>query len=199
MGIYSYSGPDDVRLIHQSKSAANDDLLFGNNLQHLTFSQITSYLSKANINPLDYTYFTIIRHPTERLISHFKSRRMSWTHHGTKTSLCELFFFLIRITAVRPHHSQPNLRIFHYIKRFIYPQYHHILSQSEFIYNPSYELQVFDINDIKAINNFLLLNGYSALPSFRVSKMKISPLLANILSFYSSIFYSKDHALYDAF
>ena len=198
MGINKHIGKDGKNLLNRSINDFSSHSLYGRGMQHFQIQEIYSHLESLDKDINSYKYFTVIRNPGERLISHYLGRNGNWLkiQNFNKKSYLSCLIFLIHISLARIMIEGTSNKRFRRLKRIIYCQYEHIVSQYKYIcQNKTYTI-IFNFDRLNEMEDFLLENGYQKLYKYRQNKSKPSAKIIKILSLYARIFYKKDWEIY---
>ncbi len=198
MDIIHYKGEDNINLNKAGKESSSIDNLFGNSLQHLSSIEIYRELQKLGSDAINYKFFTILRDPSDKLLSHYLGRKKGWLRSSNQpvNNIIQLLAFLIKLTFSRPIVSITPNGSYRFIKKRLYPQYEHIRSQSSYLNGCPVPVEIWDFARLRELSDRLEELGYEKLPEYRVNKRIPSKLVKGIIDYYAKTFYKKDHCLY---
>ena len=198
MGINKHSGKDGKNLLNRSQSDYSSYSLYGRGMQHFQIQEIYTHLKSLDKDINSYKYFTVVRNPGERLISHYLGRNGNWmkVQDANKKSSISCLIFLIHISFARLLIERTNNNRFRRLKKIIYRQYEHIVSQNKYICENKTNTIIFNFDRLNKMEDFLLENGYKKLDKYRENKSKPSKNITKIINLYAKIFYKKDWEIY---
>ena len=199
MNIIQYSGEDDINLNIAGKNSSSEESLFGNSVQHWSAIEVCEKLISSGCELKDFNFFTVLRDPSDRLLSHYLGRKKGWLKSSQKpvNNILAVIIFLAKLSISRIIISTtPNGRQ-RFLKKRLYSQYEHIRSQCSYIRKCPMPIELWDFARLDKLSSKLENSGYKPIPKYRVNKRIPSKLVQTIIRIYTKIFYFGDHRLYN--